>query len=178
MGGCPGWSASSLGAHSLCWFCHEAGQLCLSQRYYFTRQQNLFISYTIDIPPYLVDKTSIYHCSKGCFSSSSAFLWLFVLSLFCSALRSPRYGKLCWLSACVSMFVVSRFIVASKDTMYVADADVTFCLTARELSRYTCTCSMQIKSLFGTGNCSLFGTGFYAILLYKEPCRTLLTAIF
>ena len=130
LGGCPGWSESSLGAHSLCWFCHEAGQLCLSQRYYFTRQQNLFISYTIDIPPYLVDKTSIYHCSKGCFSSSSAFLWLFVLSLFCSALRSPRYGKLCWLSACVSMFVVSRFIkftlVASKDTMYVADADVTF----------------------------------------------------
>ena len=45
-----------------------------------------------------------------------------------------------------------------------------FVLTARELSRYTCTCSMPIKSLFGTG--------IYAILLYKEPCRTLLTAIF
>ena len=24
LGICPGWSESSLGAHSLCWFCHEA----------------------------------------------------------------------------------------------------------------------------------------------------------
>ena len=24
LGGCPGWSESSLGAQSLCWFCHEA----------------------------------------------------------------------------------------------------------------------------------------------------------
>ena len=24
LGGCPGWSESSLGAHSFCWFCHEA----------------------------------------------------------------------------------------------------------------------------------------------------------
>ena len=26
--GCPGWSESSLGAHSLCWFCHEVAQIC------------------------------------------------------------------------------------------------------------------------------------------------------
>ena len=26
LGGCPGWSESSLGAHSLCWFCHVAVQ--------------------------------------------------------------------------------------------------------------------------------------------------------
>ena len=25
--GCPGWSESSLGAHSLCWFCHEVAHL-------------------------------------------------------------------------------------------------------------------------------------------------------
>ena len=24
LGGCPGWSESSLGAHSFCWFCHVA----------------------------------------------------------------------------------------------------------------------------------------------------------
>ena len=29
-GGCPGWSESSLGAHSLCWFCHEAAQINFS----------------------------------------------------------------------------------------------------------------------------------------------------
>ena len=27
LGGCPGISESSLGARSLCWFCHEAAQL-------------------------------------------------------------------------------------------------------------------------------------------------------
>ena len=27
LGGCPGWSESSLGAHSLCWFCHVATQV-------------------------------------------------------------------------------------------------------------------------------------------------------
>ena len=27
LGGCPGWSESSLGAHSFCWFCHIAAHL-------------------------------------------------------------------------------------------------------------------------------------------------------
>ena len=27
LDGCPGWSESSLGVHSLCWFCHVAAQL-------------------------------------------------------------------------------------------------------------------------------------------------------
>ena len=27
--GCPGWSESSLGAHSLCWFCHVTAQMTL-----------------------------------------------------------------------------------------------------------------------------------------------------
>ena len=27
--GCPGWSESSLGAQSFCWFCHEAAQILL-----------------------------------------------------------------------------------------------------------------------------------------------------
>ena len=30
MGGCPGWSESSLGAQSFCWFCHEAAQMLQS----------------------------------------------------------------------------------------------------------------------------------------------------
>ena len=29
LGGCPGWSESSLGAHSLCWFCHVTARLVL-----------------------------------------------------------------------------------------------------------------------------------------------------
>ena len=62
------------------------------------------------------------------------------------SLQVLRYRKLCWLSACVSIFVVSHFIkftlVASKATMYVDEVDVTFCLS--KLSRYTCTGSMPI----------------------------------
>ena len=27
LDGCPGWSESSLGAHSLCWFCHVAAHI-------------------------------------------------------------------------------------------------------------------------------------------------------
>ena len=36
LGGCPGWSESSLGAHSLCWFCHVTAHIfvwgCLKPR--------------------------------------------------------------------------------------------------------------------------------------------------
>ena len=31
LGGCPGWSESSLGAHSFCWFCHIAAQFFVSE---------------------------------------------------------------------------------------------------------------------------------------------------
>ena len=30
LGGCPGWSESSLGAQTLCWFCHDAAHFRLS----------------------------------------------------------------------------------------------------------------------------------------------------
>ena len=29
LGGCPGWSESSLGAHSFCWFCHVAAHIII-----------------------------------------------------------------------------------------------------------------------------------------------------
>ena len=29
LGGCPGWSESSLGAHAICWFCHAVAHLLL-----------------------------------------------------------------------------------------------------------------------------------------------------
>ena len=29
LGGCPGWSESSLGAHSFCWFCHVVAQIII-----------------------------------------------------------------------------------------------------------------------------------------------------
>ena len=30
LGGCPGWSESSLSAHSLCWFCHVAAHIAIN----------------------------------------------------------------------------------------------------------------------------------------------------
>ena len=30
LGGCPGWSESSLGTQSFCWFCHKVAQICFS----------------------------------------------------------------------------------------------------------------------------------------------------
>ena len=34
LGGCPGWSESSLGAHSFCWFCHVADQIAIYLLYH------------------------------------------------------------------------------------------------------------------------------------------------
>ena len=51
LGGCPGRSKSSQGAHSLCWFCHVAAQMCFSccrQRLpNITRETSQFLSLCI-----------------------------------------------------------------------------------------------------------------------------------
>ena len=35
LGGCPGWSESSLGAQSFCWFCHEVTQMVVTMKLVF-----------------------------------------------------------------------------------------------------------------------------------------------
>ena len=35
LGRCLGWSESSLGAHSLCWFCHVAAHICSIWSYWY-----------------------------------------------------------------------------------------------------------------------------------------------
>ena len=42
LGGCPGWSESSLGAQSLCMFCHVAAQMSLSLRCLFWKKYDIF----------------------------------------------------------------------------------------------------------------------------------------
>ena len=32
LGGCPGWSESSLGAQSFCWFCHQAAHFAMQEQ--------------------------------------------------------------------------------------------------------------------------------------------------
>ena len=36
LGGCPGWSESSLGTHSFCWFCHVTAQVCFWFKIWFS----------------------------------------------------------------------------------------------------------------------------------------------
>ena len=38
LGGCPGWSESSLGSQPHCWFCHEAAQLLVTAERHNYRQ--------------------------------------------------------------------------------------------------------------------------------------------
>ena len=63
------------------------------------------------------------------------------------SLQVLRYGKLCWLSACVSMFCGFTFyqiysLLLRRLPCTLLMLTWPFVLTARELSRYTCTCSM------------------------------------
>ena len=51
LGGCPGWSESSLGAHLFCWFCHVAAQMICPKAsstflLYDKAYSNFRISYT------------------------------------------------------------------------------------------------------------------------------------
>ena len=59
LGGCPGWSESSLGAHSLCWFCHVAAQvlfLCQINSY-----QNCYSTVLLFLVSLLVKKNEPTH---------------------------------------------------------------------------------------------------------------------
>ena len=42
LGACPGWSESSLGTHSLCWFCHVEAQIYFG---YFSRNLSGFANF-------------------------------------------------------------------------------------------------------------------------------------
>ena len=90
LGGCPGWSESSLGAHSFCWFCHEAAHviyafclwtaplLCLQKNRKFSEIQYRILWLLKENGVFLtfvkVCSTHVY-CSK----LENLKMWLFVL---------------------------------------------------------------------------------------------------
>ena len=43
LGGCPGWSEASLGAHSFCWFCHVAAHMCLASFLFFNKKTSALL---------------------------------------------------------------------------------------------------------------------------------------
>ena len=81
LGGCPGCSESSLGAHSFCWFCHVAAHVC------YTSQLNIALSCCLVLLHCLVALScclvvgvlSLLHCRV-------VLLSCFVLSLSCLSL--------------------------------------------------------------------------------------------
>ena len=50
LGGCPGWSESSLGAKSFCWFCHEAAHFwCLNTHNLYSKSNILSDRLTLSV---------------------------------------------------------------------------------------------------------------------------------
>ena len=60
LGGCPGWSESSLGAQSFCWFCHVAAQM-LRQH---TKQVFMFLRCLRQVVTVFIDIVISYGLSK------------------------------------------------------------------------------------------------------------------
>ena len=78
LGRCPGWSESSLGTQSFCWFCHEAAQISCPvemtvETIWAWSWEKLFMPYAkknIDVhqPAYLhsLISTFVFHCLGLC----------------------------------------------------------------------------------------------------------------
>ena len=79
----------------------------------------------------MVDKTSINHYSKGCFSASSS-LWKALLAV-CLCVHVLWFHVLSNLLLLLQRLPCTLLMLTS-----------TFVLAARDLSRYTCTCCMRI----------------------------------
>ena len=60
LGGCPGWSESSLGAHSFCWFFHVAGHFLKTDHY----RPDLLQSCAISIRPLMTFPLTPVHFHK------------------------------------------------------------------------------------------------------------------
>ena len=97
-------------------------------------------------PTLLFHKTTVV-CS---FRTPSTFLhtWLIRPPLTIVprgvSLQVLRCGKLCWLSACVSHVLSNLLLLLRRLPCTLLSLTSPFVLAARELSRYTCTCSMPI----------------------------------
>ena len=52
LGRCPGWSESSLGAHPLCWFCHEAAKMSILKKAFSFMKWKSYIYRVLTLTPY------------------------------------------------------------------------------------------------------------------------------
>ena len=95
LGGCPGWSESSLGAQSLCWFCHNAAQI---YRWCSTRTYQIIAKSFCRIVQYIVHRSLAKyteHKKKRNISKTIYFFrfwWNFTIGRVSSALME-KVGK-------------------------------------------------------------------------------------
>ena len=61
LGGCPGWSESSLGAQSLCWFCHVMAQIVLALLYYAPNFEEVVGAYWFRVVRVCVHSSKTVH---------------------------------------------------------------------------------------------------------------------
>ena len=80
LGGCPGWSESSLGAHSFCSFCHVVAHLCLVKNV-----QSMGIWESL--------KTSRYHTNVICYSTEYITVFLYKWSYIIQAAWSSIHSQ-------------------------------------------------------------------------------------
>ena len=103
LGGCPGWSESSLGAYSFCWFCHDAAQMERERTMTRNRNRSTALEQSvISEDLYRVNLFKLTDRSKAVFlmmfdlwrQSTEPFLVSYVLiTLVCILLMSPTEGE-------------------------------------------------------------------------------------
>ena len=93
LGGCPGWSESSLGTHSFCWFCHVVAQMLLTGTIHVVSDQSSLRSQsTLLAQMYLfvrkVSSITVYHIhpnehprhlkkvKRGSYVDSATSMWI------------------------------------------------------------------------------------------------------
>ena len=106
LDGCPGWSKSSLGAHSFCWFCHVAAQFC-------------FLFRLIQSEGY--DLRLCSSCADSFFflKLASCFHKMFMISVSFIFLLSPKQTKEnCWNDLPAKIFKTRLSLSMTKPTKW------------------------------------------------------------
>ena len=148
LGGCPGWSESSLSAHSLCWFCHVGTHACKAQRFTEPTRFTDFLA-----------RCFVLAFSRWCFCFSVFIIvvcWSPFLFVFDIWLVLLRISCCCWLCLRhLTGFVEDILLLLAVSSTfgwfcwgYPAAAGCVFdiCLVSLRIS---CCCWLCLRHLFG-----------------------------
>ena len=71
LGGCPGWSESSLGSHSFCLFCHVAAHLLLTNRLLSSTQMRNRAEFSLEVQ----QRDTLLHLGNDMIGTIVQCLW-------------------------------------------------------------------------------------------------------